>query len=237
MAMPLAGTKPAVFESWQPGLWRWSVPGARRVSAGVTERTGGMESLRARAIFPQGIAMAEQVHGVSIASVERVPAPERPIAGCDALVTQAPGLGLAIRTADCLPLFVWDPAQRVVGIAHAGWRGLAARLPFRLISFLYQRYHTHPDQLWIGIGPAIHACCYEVGAEFDARLGRWIQDRNGGRTCDLIACAVSQLREAGVREGRILDSGQCTACEPDRWFSLRREGAPCGRLVSWVGMT
>lgn len=225
------------FSLWRPGLWRFHIPQAGRVRAGVTDRTGSLESLQATAVFPQGMVMAGQVHGASIASVERIRAPGHPIAGCDALVTQTLGLGLAVRTADCLPLFVWDPVQGVVGVAHAGWRGLAAALPCRLISFLQQRYHTHPGDLWVGIGPSIRACCYDVGPAFESRLAPWVQEQGGRRTCDLIACAAAQLREAGVAARRVLDSGQCTACEPDRWYSLRREGEACGRLVSWISMT
>jgi YfiH family protein len=178
----------------------------------------------------------DQVHGSSIASVERIRAPGHPLAGCDALVTQTPGLGLSVRTADCLPLFIWDPVQRVVGVAHAGWRGLAAALPLRLISFLHQRYHTYAEEVWIGIGPSIRACCYEVGPAFDPRLTPWTQEQGGRRTCDLIAAATAQLRQAGVKDARILDGRQCTACEPDRWYSLRREGDSCGRLVSCIGL-
>ncbi|HAM41076.1 MAG TPA: hypothetical protein DDX89_06980 [Candidatus Omnitrophica bacterium] len=228
-------TQAARFAHWRPGLWRFHLPEAGGVWAGVTDRTGSLESLQTAAVFPQGMVMAGQVHGASIASVERIRAPGRPIAGCDALVTQTLGLGLAIRSADCLPLFVWDPVQGVVGMAHAGWRGLAAALPCRLIRFLQQRYHTRPGDLWVGIGPSIRACCYDVGPAFESRLAPWVQEERGRRTCDLIACAAAQLREAGVAAHRVLDSGQCTACEPDRWYSLRREGEACGRLISCIG--
>ena len=249
-------TRDVRFSLWRPGLWRFHMPQAGRVWAGVTDRAGSLESLQAAAPWPHGIVTADQVHGVSIASVELSTAPIHPVAGCDALVTQTLGLGLAVRTADCLPLFVWDPVQGVVGVAHAGWRGLAAALPRRLLSFLHQRYHTHPGDLWVGIGPSIRACCYDVGPAFDRRLAPWVQEESpaslklrsglsearsakegGRRTCDLIACATAQLREAGVAAHRVLDSGQCTACEPDRWWSLRREGEACGRLISCIGLT
>ncbi len=237
MTWPSVGTEEAALQSWKPGLWRFRLPHATQVFAGITDRTGHVEAVRSQRLFSRGLVTADQVHGVSIAAVDVTMDGEARLAGCDAMVTQTVGLGLAIRTADCLPLFLWDPIQRVVGLAHAGWRGLAGQLPPRLISFVHQRYHCRPEDLWIGIGPSIRACCYDVGAAFDARLTPWVQVSQGRRMCDLIACAMTQLLEAGVRPGRILDSGACTACEPDRWFSVRRDGESCGRMASFIALT
>ena len=237
MTMPLAGTDSALLQWWRPGLWRLRLPQGRMVVASVTDRTAEAEGSWSMAGCSRGTVTADQVHGLSLAAVDLAAAPAHPVAGCDALVTQTFGLGLAIRTADCLPLFLWDPAQRVVGVAHAGWRGLAGQLPARLIRFVHQRYHCNPADLWIGIGPSIRACCYDVEPAFEVGFNPWVQLRDGRRTCDLTACAISQLLDAGVRAERILDSGQCTACDPDRWFSLRRDGEACGRLVSCITMT
>ncbi|MBI4353953.1 MAG: polyphenol oxidase family protein [Candidatus Omnitrophica bacterium] len=245
--MPSVATDSTLFTPWQPGVWRCQLPRAAHVAAGITDRTGDIQTIRSLPLFSQGLVMADQVHGVSIASVDvsvtqiagattSTAPPEALVGGCDAMVTQTVGLGLAVRSADCLPLFVWDPIQRVVGVAHAGWRGLAGQLPLHLVSFVQQRYHARPEDLWVGIGPSIHACCYEVGSDFDARLTPWVQEQEGRRMCDLIACATTQLLEAGVRPGRVLESGVCTSCDPHRWFSLRREGEACGRLVSFIVM-
>lgn len=227
------GDETSALQAWKPGLWRFRLPHATQVVAGITDRTGHVEAVRSQRLFSGGLVTADQVHGVSIAAVD---VPSASLTGCDALVTQTVGLGLAIRSADCLPLFLWDPVQQVAGLAHAGWRGLAGQLPPRLISFVHQRYHCHPEDLWIGLGPSIRACCYDVGPAFEARLAPWVQVEGGRRTCDLIACAIAQLLEAGVRPGRTLDSGICTACEPDRWFSVRRDGESCARHVSFIVM-
>ena len=156
------------------------------------------------------------------------------IPGCDALLTETGGLTLLIRTADCLPILFAHPVRGIVGIAHAGWRGLAARLPARVVAAFRHLYQCRAEDLQVAIGPAIHACCYEVGPEFSGRFGRFVHERNGRRTCDLIGVAMDQLRSSGVRAEHLVESARCTACESDHWFSVRREGDATGRLTSFI---
>ena len=219
---------------WQPGLWRFLVSHDRRFIAGVTDRSGDLDGLRAHPAFAGGMVLAEQVHGASLAAVEMPDPPEEPITGCDGLTTRVPGLTLIVRTADCLPIVIWDPIQQVVGLIHAGWRGLVNDLPIRVISFVQRLYHSHPQDLWVGIGPAIRSCCYEVGKEFAQRFGPFVRERHGRLTCDLIGCATQQLLASGVRPVRLVDSGQCTSCEATRWHSVRRDGDQGGRLLSFA---
>jgi len=206
------------------------------VRAGTTDRTGDSSALQ-RA-FPRVGApvVAEQIHGVSLAAVDS-PDVLRPIPGCDGLLTQRPHLLLVVRTADCLPLFLWDPVQRVVGVVHAGWRGLERQLPMKLIAFAQQTYRSRPQDVWVGIGPAIHACCYDVGQEFGASFASYLDTRDGRRHCDLIRCATDQLRAAGVAPARILDAGRCTACDMGRWYSLRKESGLDLRLLSFITLS
>ena len=159
------------------------------------------------------------------------------IPGCDALLTAIPGVALIIRTADCLPLFFAEPGHGVVGLAHAGWRGLAAGVPMRVVAALRSRWGIAPSQLRVAVGPAIHACCYEVGAEFEQRFPRFIHRDGTQRRCDLIGVAREQLVACGLRPARISDVDACTACDPGRWFSLRREGQDTGRLSAVIMLT
>ena len=199
-------------------------------AAGIGDRR--VESGRLPASLPIARAVgAEQVHGGSVAMM-RASSLQR-VAGCDALLTNVPGLGLLVRTADCLPIVFADPVHQVVGLAHAGWRGLLARLPARVVAAFRHWYHSRPEELRVAIGPAIRACCYEVGVDFRARFGRFVTERRGRRTCDLAGAAVDQLQHCGVSASRILDTRRCTACEP-AWWSLRRDGAAAGRMTSLV---
>ena len=230
-------TAPPAAPAWPwPGTGGWRVEGWAGVCAGVAARAA--DPARLIAAFPRRVlvAAAEQVHGASVALVAGPIELGPPIAGCDALLTHCRDVALWIRTADCLPLFFADLARRAVGLAHAGWRGLAACLPARMVAAFRHAYHTRPEELRVAIGPAIRACCYEVGPEFGERFGPFVRRARGRLTCDLIGAAVAQLRASGIRAEHVLDSERCTACEPQRWFSLRREGPAAGRLVSGILM-
>lgn len=226
----------AAFEPWQPGLWRFRFPDAgEHLLAGTGERSCDVDGLR-QALAPKGgLALAGQTHGASVSAVGVLAAPaDVLVAGCDGLATRAEQVGLVIRTADCLPIVLWDPVKRAAGVVHAGWRGLLKQLPVRMISFLHQLYQSRAEDLWVGIGPSIRPCCYEVGREFKERFGRFVKVQRGRLVCDLIGAAKAQLRAGGVRHARILDAGQCTSCQPARWYSVRQDAASDGRLLSFV---
>ena len=210
--MPAGASSVPELQSAKTGWWfrRWA---GHHVAAGITDR----QTDCSRMIGSLGVAVSavagEQVHGASLAVVEGREEGTRSIPGCDALLTHLSGVALLARTADCLPIFFADPARGVIGIAHAGWRGLAASLPARVVSAFRHVYHTSADELRVAIGPAIRACCYEVGPEFVARFGSFVQTRKGRRTCDLIGVARAQLERCGVRPERVTESARCTACE------------------------
>ena len=216
------------------GWWRVHTPASWPVRVGVVDRTGDASVLRRACDRARSLIWAEQVHGASLAFVSRLDAAEQTIAGCDALTAEAPGASLVIRTADCVPIIVADPVRRAVAAAHAGWRGIAAGIPLRTIRTLAELSSSLSKNLWVWIGPCIRTCCYEVGAEFRARFGPFVQERRGRLWCDLPAAAADQLRRAGVPAARIVDSGLCTACDVTRWYSVRREGQQTGRLLTFV---
>lgn len=231
------GSRGEVLAAWSPGVWRLRLPSSGTVRAGLVDRSGGLAALRRVPGFARGCVEAEQVHGASLAAVDSSSPPPAAMAGCDALVTQTPNLGLVIRSADCLPIFLWDPIRRVIGVAHAGWRGVARQLPSRFVAFVQRHYRSRPRELWLAIGPSIRSCCYEVGPEFERHFDPFLQRQHGRLTCDLVACARQQLICAGVPPGRIIDTGCCTACDTSRWFSLRKEGERGGRLLSFIRLS
>jgi YfiH family protein len=179
------------------------------------------------------LVQAEQVHGSSAAVVGRGE-PSRILAGCDALLTEVPGVALVVRTADCLPVFFADPQRPAVGLAHVGWRGVVGALLVRVVAAFRHAYQSPPEALRVAIGPGIRACCYDVGPEFAQWFGSSVQVRGNRRTCDLVGAAMEQLVRCGVPAQRIVDTGSCTACDTERWFSFRREGESTGRLRSLI---
>ncbi len=141
----------------------------------------------------------------------------------DGLVLTKPGLFGVIRTADCLPVLVVDPLRRQLAVVHAGWRGTLGRILGRAIAELAGTGSDSAD-LIVALGPCIRSCCYEVGAEFPQRFageGHDVERIFEGRHLDLISANQSQAEEAGV--GRILDSGLCTCCSPESFYSHRRD--------------
>jgi YfiH family protein len=232
----VAATESSVLRQGPPGLWRLTGWGPSWVTAGIVGPPAEHSRLITHLPAARRVIQAEQVHGSSIAVVQHAREDTRPVAGCDALLTSVPGVGLVIRTADCLPIFLLDPRRRAIGIAHAGWRGLAAGLPLRLVAAFRHLYHSVPSALRVAIGPAIRSCCYEVGPEFETRFGSFVQVRDGRRTCDLIGVAIEQLQRGGVSPARIVDSGQCTSCSSSSWCSIRRDGQETGRLLSFIAI-
>src|SRR5580704_15949840 len=103
-----------------------------------------------------------QIHSDLIHCVVNLP--DEPLAG-DGLITRTPGILLAIQTADCLPVILVDTKQRAVGVFHAGWRGTVKRIVEKGVGEMRRWFGTLSANIEAAIGPGIHACCYEVGAE------------------------------------------------------------------------
>ncbi|WP_372789743.1 peptidoglycan editing factor PgeF [Paraconexibacter sp.] len=170
-----------------------------------------------------------QVHGTDVREVGAKDAdrdPREAPVEADALLTVEPELAIGVVVADCLPVaFV---GQDVVGMAHAGWRGLAGGVLERTV----QRLRARPggQTLVAAIGPAARGCCYEVGDEVRSAFAEHGAAVRAGRRIDLPAIATRLLRGLGISE--VHDTGLCTLCAPaDLLFSHRRDGGLTGRQM------
>jgi len=159
----------------------------------------------------------------------------------DALVTASPGVPLMMLFGDCMPLVLFDPVQRVAGIAHAGWRGVVAGVAEATVQTMIEQMGCDPGDVWAGIGPTIGPCCYEVGPDVAAEIeatsppGAKVVHRDNGRIhADLPAAVSAQLRAVGVKQ--IEDAGLCTACRVDEFFSHRAEHGRTGRFGTVIGL-
>jgi polyphenol oxidase len=176
-------------------------------------------------IDPAALVTAGQVHGPVLRRVSR----PGHVPDCDALLTLIPGLALAVATADCMALLYTAPGA--VAAAHAGWRGAAAGVPGATLRALCAAAGVAPHAARVALGPCIRACCYEVGPEVAGMFPpTTVRHRAGRLHLDLPAVARVQLREAGLPDAALDDSGVCTACHPELCFSYRRDGAGTGRL-------
>jgi polyphenol oxidase len=156
----------------------------------------------------------------------------------DALLSDVPGKSIGVRTADCVPILLLDAKSRAIGAVHAGWRGTVASIVAKAIGRMRETYRSQPQDLWVAIGPCIRDCCYEVGPEvaekFRSQFPDWSSEENERRKIDLVRANVEQMRDAGVPETQMFDGGLCTFCQPELFYSYRREPANPGRLMSAI---
>lgn len=175
---------------------------------------------------------------LSLSSDERL----RQLEGVDAVVTDLKGVCIAVSTADCIPVLLYDEAHHAVAAIHAGWRGTVARIVEKTVATMQRVYQTNPDQLKAVIGPGISLKNFEVGdevyEEFEkndfpmyiiaTRLPKW--------HIDLPACNCQQLEHTGVKKENIHMSDICTYDHVDTFFSARRLGINSGRILTGIMM-
>jgi YfiH family protein len=149
----------------------------------------------------------------------------------DALLENAPGGVVAIKTADCIPVLLIDERRRAVAAVHAGWRGTTGRIAVRAMEAMGQRFGTRAQDIHAAIGPGIGKCCYAVGAEVAAQFGE-----QGRAHIDLAAANRRQLEEIGVTASRIYASNLCTMCGSEEFHSFRRDKDAAGRMYSFAGI-
>jgi len=206
----------------------------RRSGAGPESRDGTRQRVACALAGAGELLFLRQVHGAHVVEAPWLGTPE-----ADAAVATTAGALLGIETADCLPVLVVDPVRRAVAAAHAGWRGTAAGVARCAVEALVAR-GSSPGDLLAALGPAIGACCYEVGEELRSAFAEdapWVlrPGPSGRPHLDLRAANARQLERAGVRAAAIHQLDECTRCQPDRYHSYRRDGKGAGRQISFVG--
>jgi len=173
----------------------------------------------------------KQIHSDNILEARGGAGASKGCPDADAYITNEKNLPIAIRTADCVPIFIFDPLHRVIGLAHAGWKGTYKAIAAKTVQRMQEKYASQPSDLRIVLGPSIRECCYQVGEKFRDYFPAHVQDREGFLYADVISANRDQLLQAGVRPENILDSGICTCCNKD-YFSFRRDGPSAGRMIS-----
>jgi len=173
----------------------------------------------------------KQVHGDDILIVQGGAKTSKGCPDADAYITDEKDLPIAIRTADCVPVFIFDPVHRVIGLAHAGWRGTYKAIAAKTVQKMQEKYESLPADLKVFVGPSIRECCYQVGEEFRHYFPSHVKDREGSLYVDVVGVNRDQLLKAGVLRDNILDSYICTCCNKN-YFSFRRDGAKAGRMIS-----
>ena len=177
----------------------------------------------------QRLAIPRQVHGNHIVRItEPGIYPDT-----DGLLTDIPGIGLVVQVADCLPVYLYDPARRVIGLVHAGWRGTKSKIVSKTIVEMSRHYNTKAHDLHVFFGPSIGPCCYEVGNDV---LKDFSEKYLKNGKLDLWESNKDLLVDAGVKPERIVVSRLCTVCLSEWFFSHRASRGKTGRMMAVIGL-
>ena len=185
---------------------------------------------------------AEQVHGNKVAVVDESIAGSGTVSlgeavrGADALVTNLEAVSLALFFADCVPIVVVEPRHRIIGVAHAGWRGVHADIVENTINRMVEDWAVEPAGMIAFIGPSIGGCCYRVGEDLIKTFAEKFSDKkrwlHGGKL-DLPALVYYQLEKAGIERAGIFScEDSCTSCRNELFFSYRGDGGVTGRQAA-----
>ena len=236
----LGGVSPAPFDSLNLGANRGDTP--ERVEENFRRFCAAVGTT------PGAVMKNHQVHGSTVRPVtsqtEAVPLSQPGTCPADALVTDVPGLCLTVFSADCIPVLLYDPEARVVGAAHAGWRGTAAGVVYELARVMGEDYGCLPEHILAAIGPGISPCCFETHADvpeglrsgLGAAAEPFIRPLPGGEKfqVDLKGANARWLREAGLAPDHIAVCSLCTACRPALFWSHRRLGQARGSMAAMI---
>ena len=222
--------------------------GGDLASLNVSERVGdrpwtvGANWTQVRRALPGlQVARMQQVHGTRVV---RVGSAAQAVGDADGMLTTESGVGLAVLTADCVPLLAFAPGRGAVMALHAGWRGSLEGVAAVALQLATSELGITPGEWRVALGPSIGGCCYQVEADLGRRFGdRWgampdaWQPAGSHGQLDLRQVNRAILVASGVDPAAIVDVGPCTSCASDDFFSHRRSGGRAGRQLSLIGWT
>ncbi len=154
------------------------------------------------------------------------------IDAADALITDCRNLPLAVFSADCLSIFIYDKNSLSIALVHAGRSGTLAGIISRTIGLMQKIFFSVPGDLIVAFGPCIRSCCYKVKSEVAGLYSSGVIKINGHFYLDIAALNKSELLGLGVKEQNINDSGICTSCNNKHYYSYYKEGKSSGRIMS-----
>jgi YfiH family protein len=177
-----------------------------------------------------------QVHGTQIICGDKPRDPHQPHIKADGILTDKPDITLFMRFADCVPILLFDPVKKAIGVVHAGWQGTCQKIAQHAVVKMGLCFGSKPEDILAGIGPSICQACYEVGQDvhqaFIENFGKagqgFFKNINGRTFLDLWKANEVVLRASGVQQ---IETAQiCTACHLEDWFSYRAENGKTGRF-------
>ena len=200
--------------------------------------------------LPVPVLQAHQVHSDKVAVIDSRSVTREDLYGYDAMVTDLKDFAIGARTADCVPVLLFDPGRGAIAAIHSGWKGTVLKISLKAIGIMSATYGTDPSDLIAVIGPSIGPDSFQVGKEVPEAFREagfpiegMLSDRGlpvegtmlGGLHFDLWAANRFLLESAGIRPKNISVCGICTYLHRE-WYSARREGTACGRNINAIMM-
>ena len=192
-------------------------------------------------MLPDQVVWPRQEHTAVAARIDEKN-PSAPEHGCDALVTSQRGKLLAVVTADCVPVLLYDTRADVCAAVHSGWRGTLDGVAGAALELMVSGYGCRAADIVAAIGPCIRGCCYEVGEEIykhftqrDTAFTSCFERFDGSLRFSLASAVAVSLRRCGVGDDAISDCGLCTCCDGE-FFSHRRSGLERGSIGSFISV-
>ncbi len=149
----------------------------------------------------------------------------------DGIITKFSKIAIAVRTADCYPIFLYDSKKKIIALVHAGWRGSEKGIVKEAVKTLKAEFKSNVADIRVALGPGIRSCCYQVSEGFLLTFPMETATKNKQCYLDLAAVNKNQLLDIGLKQENIFDCGVCTCCN-ENYFSYRREGEKAGRMIS-----
>ena len=205
-------------------------------------------STRRESVLPYPVTQGHQVHEAKVAFIERPGMTREELEGYDVFITTLPGVAIGVRTADCVPVLLYDPVKRVVAAAHAGWKGTVLHISEKTVELMTVKYGCNAADIHAVLGPSIGPDSFQVGEEVAAlfRDADFPMDEiwsfqgqgdgspmSGGHHIDLWKANKWLLEQAGVKPENIQVIGMDTFTD-ESFFSARREGGQCGRIINSI---
>ena len=205
-------------------------------------------STRRDSDLPYPVVTGHQVHDTRIAVVDSQETTREDLEGYDAFVTDKAEIAIGVRTADCVPVLLYDPDKQVVAAVHAGWKGTVQRITQKTVVFMQQRFKTDPSNVRAVLGPSISPDSFQVGEEVVRYFkeqgfpltkiwffneGEGSSEMYHGHHIDLWMANAWLLESCGVSRENISIAGIDTYSD-HTYFSARREGMACGRIISAI---
>lgn len=167
----------------------------------------------------------------------------------DALIATIPNILLTVKTADCLPILIFDKEAKVVSAIHVGWKGVIRKFTKKVVLKIIDSLDIKPSSLFALLGPCICSKCYEVGEDVKKIWEKEWGNFNYGFNSllipsyekekyhiDLRKANLAQLEELGLRQKNTFNINLCTKCNPKLFFSHRQEPNSKGRMISFIGL-